>query len=164
MSFEQLREMYMDLSVNDIINKCNLAHSIREMIVADFIIIGRDRHGRNIEVGNKNGKLELVPLFDNGLSLTCFILQDDENFKKKLLQFNSLEDYRVNNYIGKQSLYYNLRYITVPVRVNKLKKSDRCAIFDNLSEVLPKEYLDKIWEIICYRYSFLRTRGMIVEV
>lgn len=164
LSFEQLRELNMQLTVDDVINKYKLSADIKKMIVADFLIIGRDRHGKNIEVGIKNGKYELISLFDNGLSFTCFILQDDEKYKQKLLKFDPLEDYRVNNYIGKQSLYYNLRYINKPVKVHRLNKNDRRALFYNMAEVFTNEYLDKIWEIICYRYWFLRKRGLIVEV
>lgn len=56
----------------------------------------------------------------------------------RVKNFKPLEDYRVNNYIGEQSLYSNLAYIDKPIKVNKLTRRDRQSIFYNLSEVLPK--------------------------
>lgn len=163
MTFENLREMYMDLTVEEVIDKFKLCESIRKMIIADFIIIGRDRHGGNIEILTKGKNKIMAPLFDNGLSFVCSITQNLSDFKERLKKFETLDDFRVNNYIGSQSLYDNLKYINKPIEVNRLTKKDKVKIFYNMKEVLPKEYIDKIWEIITYRYVFLRQKGFIVE-
>ena len=44
---------------------------IYEMIVVDFLILNRDRHGANIEVlrNSKKKTLRIAPLFDHGISL-----------------------------------------------------------------------------------------------
>ncbi len=41
------------------------------MLVVDFVILNRDRHGANIEVlrNSRDKTLRLAPLFDHGLSL-----------------------------------------------------------------------------------------------
>lgn len=46
---------------------------IYEMIVVDFVILNRNRHGANIEVLRNRRKktLRLAPLFDHGISLLC---------------------------------------------------------------------------------------------
>lgn len=163
MTFESLREMNMSLTVEQVIDKFKLCDSIREMIIADFIIISRDRHGGNIEILTKVNNKVMAPLFDNGLSFLCSIPSNLNDYKERISKFDVLEDLRVNNYIGSQSLYDNLKYINKPIKVNKLSKKDRSKIFYNMKEVLPKEYIDKIWAIISYRYMFLRQHGIIVE-
>ena len=42
-----------------------------EMLLVDFLILNRDRHGANIEVlrNKRTGQSRLAPLFDHGLSL-----------------------------------------------------------------------------------------------
>lgn len=163
-SFEHLREMNMGLSQEEFITKFNFSKSIKDIIIVDFLIIGRDRHGANIEVLLKNNKYTIAPIFDNGLSLLCSIPQTSPNALKEVENFDVLYDYRVNNYIGKQSLYSNLCYITSTVRVKRLTLNDKRSIFYNMSGVLPKYYRDKIWKIFTYRYSFLRMRGLIKKV
>ena len=43
------------------------------------------------------------------------------------------------------------------------QRSDRKRIFYNMSDVVPDYFMDKVWNIICYRYSYLRKLGLIVE-
>lgn len=161
--FEVLREMDMEYSIDQFITKYNFSSDIINQILADFLVIGRDRHGRNIEVLIKDGDYSIAPIFDNGLSLLAPIPVSMHDSKARVVAFDPLKDVRVNNYIGEQSLYRNLRYITKPVSVNKLRKADKGHIFYNLSEVLPKYYVDKCWQILTYRYMFLRKRGLIIE-
>ena len=44
--------------------------SIYQMLVVDYLILNRDRHGANIEVlrDTKRKTLRLAPIFDHGLS------------------------------------------------------------------------------------------------
>ena len=140
--------------------KLGIQKDICDMIVADFLTLQRDRHGGNIELLVKDGKYRLSPLFDNGLGL---LAPYPSCFNNDIRDFDVLGDYPVNNYIGSRSLYQKLDYIKSPIKVNKLTKSDRRSIFYGLSDVLPKEYLDKIWELLVYRYAFLRKRGIIVD-
>ena len=146
--------------VDQLINKLGIQNDIRKMIIADFLILQRDRHGGNIDLLEKNGKYRLSPLFDNGLGL---LAPYPSSFNMDISKFDVLFDYPVNNYIGTRSLYSNLSYISLPLRVNKLTRQDKSAIFYNLHDVLPTSYIDKIWQLLTYRYMFLRKRGFIID-
>lgn len=164
-SFEDYYELNsVNENIIQFINTMNMDYNISTILILDFIIINRDRHGANIEIlKNKNGE-RFAPLFDNGLSFCCSITQDLIDYKQRLKDFNTFTDTPVNNYIGSRSLLQNLNLIEHPVFLNKLTKNHKRNIFFNLSEAIPKEYIDKIWEIIVYRYSFLRKRGLIIEI
>lgn len=159
-TFERLHLLNRNLSMEQLVMKLGIQKDICDMIVADFLTLQRDRHGGNIELLVKDGKYRLSPLFDNGLGL---LAPYPSCFNNDIRNFDVLGDYPVNNYIGSRSLYQNLDYIKSPIKVNNLTKRDRRSIFYGLSDVLPKEYLDKIWELLIYRYAFLRKRGIIVD-
>lgn len=159
-TMENLHLLYRGLTVDNLITKLGIQSSVKRMLLADFITLQRDRHGGNIELLYKNGKYYLSPLFDNGLGL---LAPYPSSYNTNIKDFDVLSDYPVNNYIGQRSLYQNLRYIDKPIRVNRLSKRDRGSLFYNLSGVLPESYLDKIWELITYRYMFLRKRGFIID-
>ena len=53
---------------------------IDTMLVVDYLILNRDRHGANIEV-LRNGRkhtIRIAPLFDHGLSLLCSCYSEEE--------------------------------------------------------------------------------------
>jgi len=81
---------------------------IYQMLVIDFLILNRDRHGANIEVMRNSRKktIHLAPLFDHGLSL-LFSCKDDA----MVAEYDVLADKRVNNYIGSGSTWENLKLI-----------------------------------------------------
>ena len=81
----------------------------------------------------------------------------------RIKEFDVLNDYPVNNCIGTRSLYDNLNLLSGSIRVNRLKKEDKKKLFYGLNSLLPKEYIEKIWELILYRYMFLRKRGIILD-
>lgn len=157
--FEDLHRL-SNCSVDELITMLGLSQQIRLMILADFLTLQRDRHGGNIELLEKNGKYTLSPLFDNGLGL---LAPYPSASGMDISNFDVLADYPVNNYIGSRSLYQNLSYIKQPIRVNKLLREHKNSIFYGLQEVLPKSYIDKIWELLTYRYMYLRQKGFIVD-
>ena len=124
---------------------------IYQMLVVDFLILNRDRHGANIEVLRNSQKktLHLAPLFDHGLSLLCRCM-DEEQVKA----FDVMEDKRCNNYIGSQYPCENLKLIPVDKipKVNSLHESDRGIIMDGLDDIIPQDLQDKIWEMIWKRW------------
>lgn len=79
-----------------------------EMLLLDFIICNRDRHGANIEVLVKDGQYRLAPLFDHGLSLLFSCYNDAEAMKS----FDRLKMSPANNYIGGISLEDNLSLVS----------------------------------------------------
>lgn len=134
---------------------------IYEMIVVDFLILNRDRHGANIEIlRNRNNKtFRLTPLFDHGLSLMCRC-RTDEDFAT----YDVMEDKLVQSYIGSRSAKDNLSLIPadkMPV-LHPLKQSHRNILLDGLDKVLPATHLDKIWTMIwerwCYYENFRNSR------
>lgn len=158
-TLENLHSLY-NCTVDELITKLGLSSQVRLMLIADFMTLQRDRHGGNIELLEKAGKYTLSPLFDNGLGL---LAPYPSKSGISISSFDVLADYPVNNYIGSRSLYQNLSYINKPIRVNKLTKEDKRSIFFGLNNLLPKEYIDKIWKLLVYRYMFLRKRGFIID-
>ena len=127
---------------------------IYQMLVVDFLILNRDRHGANIEVlqDSKRKTLRLAPLFDHGLSFVCTI----KNNIAELDKFDVMSDRPVQCFVGSKSTFENLKiipYDKLP-QFNPLTQNDREYILKDLDDILPKEYLDKIWEMIRRRYKY----------
>lgn len=164
-----LEDLYLETrrkneTILEFIRRNKLNSILDYMLVLDYLILNRDRHGANIEIiKGKDGKLRPATFFDNGLSFICTITPEFPNYKQSIEGFNELIDLPVNNYIGSRSLQYNLQYITNPVIVNKLVKRDKSRLFYNMRGILSEEYKDKIWAIITLRYSYLRKLGLIKE-
>ena len=124
---------------------------IYQMLVVDFLILNRDRHGANIEVLRNSRKktIHVAPLFDHGLSL-LFNCMDDTAVAK----YDVMEDRRVNNYIGSNSTWENLKLIPkdkLP-KLNKLKETDKAILMHDLDDVISQTLQDKIWEMIWKRW------------
>lgn len=129
------------------------------MLLLDFLIINRDRHGANIEFNQDSRGIHPVPLFDNGFSFTA-----PQAFNiSAVTAFDAMQDVPVNNFIGSRSLVANLNLIQKPVVVNRLVETSRRAIMYGLRECLPDEVRNKIWEIIERRYIYARDRKILVE-
>lgn len=128
------------------------ADYIWQMLVIDFLILNRDRHGANIEVLRNSGKktLRLAPLFDHGLSL-LFNCLDAEALEKVQV----LEDKPVQCFVGSRSAWDNLKLIPseqMP-KLSPLSETDRDRLFDGLEEVLQQVWRDKIWEMLRKRWK-----------
>ena len=124
---------------------------VYQMLVADFLILNRDRHGANIEVLRSRRKKSVrpAPLFDHGLSL-LFQCGDDED----AADVDVMEDKRVNNYIGSRSTWDNLKLIPADrmPELKPLKESDRQRIMKDLDGILSPVMQEKIWEMIWKRW------------
>ncbi|WP_022756445.1 hypothetical protein [Butyrivibrio fibrisolvens] len=124
---------------------------IDTMIVIDFLILNRDRHGANIEIlrNARAHTIEPAPYFDHGVSLLYSCMSDEE-----AASFDLLADKPCNNFIGSFSCYDNLNLIgdTKPIKY-KLTESDKKFIFEGLDKVLSKTFISKIWEMIYERYK-----------
>lgn len=160
-AFELLRESNMDVPIMQLLSQYGLLPAVRDMLLADFLVINRDRHGANIELLLKNGKYSLAPLFDNGMSL---LAPYPQSFGFDISKFGVMQDYPVNNYIGYKSLYKNLEVNNGFSRcVNPLGSLSKNKLFGGLYNYMNKSYRDKIWEIIQCRYNYLLNRGCIYE-
>lgn len=128
---------------------------VDQMFVVDFLIANRDRHGYNLEVYQSDDKLTLAPLFDMGYSLTA-PLQNDINLVRA---FDPMQDVAANNFIGSESLFENLKLIRHPVQVSPLSPLDKKRIFRDISLVVSKDHIAKMWDIIWTRYQYLIGNG-----
>lgn len=127
---------------------------IYEMLVVDFLILNRDRHGANIEVlrNKKKKTIRLAPLFDHGLSL-LFQIKNDVS---QLAKTDPLEDKRIQCYVGGNSAFDNLLLIPkdqLPAfRIPSAKEFN--SIFADLDKILPNELLGSIREMIWRRLKY----------
>ena len=124
---------------------------VYQMLIVDYLILNRDRHGANIEVLRNSRKktIRLAPLFDHGLSLLCSCPDDVAAAK-----FDVMADKPCNNYIGSKSTWDNLRIIPkdkVP-ELTPLHESDRQILMEGLDGVISQTLQDKIWEMIWKRW------------
>ena len=127
---------------------------IYKMLIVDYLILNRDRHGANIEVlrSVKQKSVRLAPLFDHGLSLVCRCRNSEE-----LKKFDVMEDRRVQAFMGSGSTRGNMS--VVPQRVirelPKLQEKDLDTLFADIDGILSKEYQNKIREMIWGRWLSL---------
>lgn len=125
---------------------------IDRMIVIDYLILNRDRHGANIEVlrNARAHTLRIAPLFDHGLSLLYSCFTDEE-----ALAFDVMDDKRCQNFIGTQSCFENLSLIGAKKNLfsGTLKESDRDYLFEGLEDVLSETFRTQIWKMIFGRYK-----------
>ena len=127
---------------------------IYEMLVVDFLIANRDRHGANIEVlrDTRKKQIRLAPLFDHGLSLLFSCKADLDQVKA----FDVMKDVKVQCFVGSSSACDNLRLIEEgkqPI-LPELKETDKELLFEDLDRVLPGIYQEKIWEMIWKRWEY----------
>lgn len=125
---------------------------IYQMLVVDYLILNRDRHGANIEVlrNRRDKTIRLAPLFDHGLSL-IFSCQKEAAVEK----YDILADTRIQCCVGSNSAFENLKlipYDKLP-KLNPLHVTDEAVLMADLENVLPEIWRKKIWEMIWARWN-----------
>ena len=124
---------------------------IDSMLVIDYLIMNRDRHGANIEVlrNARKHSVRIAPLFDHGLSLLCSCYSE-----KDIEVFDVMADKPCNNFIGSRSSFENLQLVNDKSIIfsSSLKESDRDILFEDLLGILSDKHLDKIWDMIWLRW------------
>lgn len=107
------------------------------MLVVDFLILNRDRHGANIDVlrNRRRKSIRLAPLFDHELSLV-FRCEAPE----QLANVDVMADKPVQCFVGSRSPWENLKLIPKDKRprLNTLTEADRSVIMNELNDVLPR--------------------------
>lgn len=137
--------------------------TIYEMLVVDFLILNRDRHGANIEVirNPKKKTISLAPLFDHGLSLLSRCRTEEE-----IEAYDVLDDKPVQCFVGSRSAKENLLIIPADKlpKLNPLKESHKDIIMGDLDDVISEKLYNKIWEMIwkrwCYYEDFCNKRRL----
>ena len=123
-----------------------------QMLLVDYLILNRDRHGANIEVliNRYRKTVRLAPLFDHGVSFYCRSLDD-----AALAKEDPMADKPVQCFVGSRSAWNNLHLIPQgqypPVRA--LKETDRAALLDGLDAAVSSYRLDRTWEMIWKRWQ-----------
>ena len=134
---------------------------IYEMLLVDFLILNRDRHGANIEVLRDRSarSIRLAPLFDHGLSM-FFQCKTDEDLEQE----DVMADKRIQCFAGTDSVFENLKRIPkekTPA-IRPLQQADREGLFAGLDCVLSQKHLEKLWELLwkrwCYYEDFCNKR------
>ena len=139
-------------SVLDFCARMGWGNYIYTMLVVDYLILNRDRHGANIEIlrSAADGIVKPAPLFDHGISLihNCRTI-DDVN------AVDPLADKPIQCYVGSRSARDNLDLI--PSRkhptLHTLEEHDKEVLLAGLEGIIPQEYLNKIWEVIWLRWK-----------
>lgn len=145
------REAYQAESTLDFCIRMGWEEYIYQMLVVDYLILNRDRHGANIEVSRNSRKktFYLAPLFDHGLSFLCRCMDDSQVEK-----FDVMADLPCNNYIGSKSTWENLSLIPegkMPA-LHPLHESDREILMEGLDGIISEMLQDKIWNMIWKRW------------
>ena len=127
---------------------------IWDMLVVDFLILNRDRHGANIEVlrNSKDKTIRLAPLFDHGISLLFSCKNDFSNIDK----IDVLEDKQVQCFVGSRSAYENLKLIPpaeLP-QISPLSQNNLGYIFSDIDRILPPNTIKKIAEMLTKRVDY----------
>ena len=145
-------ERLPDESPMDFCIRSGWEETVYEMLVVDFLILNRDRHGANIEVlrNPRQKTIRLAPLFDHGLSLLsrCESIED-------MLHEDVMADKPVQCFVGSRSSLENVKRIPADRRphLNRLSLSDRPILLEGLSDALDQRWLDRIWEMIWGRWQ-----------
>ena len=134
---------------------------IWQMLVVDFLILNRDRHGANIEVlrNKKKKTIRLAPLFDHGLSLLCRCESEEA-----IDEYDVMDDKSVQCFVGSRSAKDNLNLIPLDQipKLNPLKESDKSILLEGLDGIISQKLQDKIWDMIwkrwCYYEDFCNSR------
>ncbi len=148
----------------EVCQRMGWAHDIALLLLIDYLIVNRDRHGANIEVIRQaDGAMRLVPLFDNGLSFVFSSYND----ASRAAAFNELEDVNANNFLGTRSLEDNLRFVPelvpVPVVLPPLDEAALDHVLFQLEDALPEAHRSKIRSILRLRWAHLVEEGLVEE-
>lgn len=135
----------------DLCRRFGWENEIKKIMLVDYLIVNRDRHGANIEVlQSTNGNLRLAPVFDSGLSFV-FLCYADEH---RVREFEPLADVNANNFLGTRSLEENLRrFVGGGLDIRSLKTTDKKVLFGGLKEALSNCHIEKMWEILQKRWG-----------
>lgn len=126
---------------------------IYKMLVVDFLILNRDRHGANIEVlrNARKKSLRLAPIFDHGLSLLFNCHTEEE-----INQFDVMKDRAVQCFVGSRSAQQNLMLIPkdeMPA-LNPLQYTHKAYLLEGLDGIIPQSLQNKIWDMIWQRWKY----------
>ena len=127
---------------------------ISEMLLVDYLVLNRDRHGANIEVlrDEKTRSVRLAPLFDHGLSLLCSCHSEDD-----IAAFDVMADRKVQSFVGTSSASENIKLVSKEYikSLPAIGASDIDSLFEGLEGVISEAHIDRIHDMILGRWCSL---------
>lgn len=140
----------------DLARRYGWGPQVAALIIADYLIANRDRHGANIEViRSPEGSVRLAPLFDSGLSFVFSCYGDEERVRA----FDPLSDVNANNYLGTRSLEENLRFVgelvETPLPMPPLGEGRIRALTDGIGHAVSDAHVAKMREMLARRWEHL---------
>lgn len=157
--FDTYYDLYAerDVSPLDFAISQGWEEQIFQMLVIDYLIINRDRHGANIEVVFRDSKPYFSPLYDHGLSFVCNCCNDE----RAVRDFDPMYDRKCNNYIGSTSVEHNLQFVPKELLTVSRDSDAPSLALKGIERILPVPHLEKIEEIIRLRWNRLLDLGII---
>lgn len=145
------------------IEEYNLKKDFFKIIAFDFLIGNTDRHHSNWAILKSDDKTKLCPLYDNGSSLCCYILEDRlEGFLgNDKIRFNSLVDSKSNSRIRIKD---NVKKEPTQLEVMKFLKTEH---EDDVIEIVNKiidEINEKNIDCILGGYSNIVSKNRILLI
>ena len=130
------------------LKRMGFIEDIYKMIVFDYIILNRDRHGANIEIlyNKLNGNIRLAPIFDNGLSLLSPVYKEED-----IKNYDIYLERKVNSFIGSSNLENNLNL--VPKEYLDIGNIDIDKIFASIG--INNTYMEKAKAMLKWRIKKL---------
>ena len=122
------------------------------MLVFDYLILNRDRHGANMEGTDQSipKNCAACPLFDHGVSLFSRTPDDAALAKEDVMA-----DKPVQCFVGTRSAWENLHLIPKDVTPSESAEGNRSCtdLLDGLDEAFSPYWLERIWEMIWRRWK-----------
>ena len=148
----------------DLARRYGWGPQVAVLIIADYLIANRDRHGANIEViRSPEGSVRLAPLFDSGLSFVFSCYGDEERVRA----FDPLSDVNANNYLGTRSLEENLRFVgelaETPVAMPLLGEAQVRALTEGIEQAVSETHVAKVQDMLLQRWEHLLESGVVAE-
>ena len=138
----------------DFCRRMNWENYIYGMLVTDFLISNRDRHGANIEVliDRKRKRIRPAPLFDHGLSFMCRCQSPDE-----VDDFDVMKDVKIQSFVGTGSAFDNLAMIPQSFLCSlcEIGEDKVNKMLCGLNEAIAPVYIEKIREMITRRWKYI---------
>ena len=126
------------------------ADYIYNMLIVDFLILNRDRHGANIEILKNTGNRSLrpAPLFDHGLSM-LFNCHSVEEFKA----FNPNEEKKVQCFVGGSNTYDNLKLIPADrlIKLPEFNEELKGMLLEGIAEIMGETFTESVWKFLKIR-------------
>lgn len=106
-------------NITDLLKRFGFWQKYEDILLLDYLIFNRDRHGANVELLWNTSGYRLAPIFDNGLSFFAPI----DRYPEMMEVYDMHKSGPANNYVGKKDTRANLDLVP-DNKILKVLKSD----------------------------------------